>query len=255
MDLEENGKTGAQEISGHTEDGRMGLVDHLDELRRRLIYCIVFVMLGSIAGWFIVPGALDLLTSETGPLQYLGPIDAFAWRMRLALIFGFVIVSPLTIVQIWLFIRPGLHPHERRFAFPTVMSAIILFFLGSGLGVYTIPLTLRILEKFGGPAMRANYTIDRFIGFVGMLIIGLGLVFEMPVVLVLLAKLGIVSYERLVSARKFAIVTTVVVAAIITPTSDPVTLMVFAVPLYMLYEITLLIVRFMKKKPNAETTA
>ncbi len=255
MDLEENRETSAEAAAGRPEEGRMGLIDHLDELRKRIIYSLVFIISGACASWFIVPGALDLLTSETGPLQYLGPIDAFAWRMRLALVFGVVIASPMIIIQVWLFIRPGLLPHERKFAFPTVMSAIILFFMGSGLGVYTIPLTLKILEKFGGESMQANYTIDRFIGFVGALVIGLGVIFEMPVVLVLLAKLGIVSYERLVSARKFAIVTTVAVSAIITPTSDPVTLMVFAVPLYLLFEITLLIVRFMNKKPKAGATA
>jgi sec-independent protein translocase protein TatC len=182
-------------------------------------------------------------------------MDAFTWRLRLAGIIGLAFTSPVVITEIWLFIAPGLKKHERRFALPAILSASILFYIGGAVGVLTLPFTLKILQKFGGEYMRANYTIDRFISFFGSFILGLGIVFESPVVLILLAKLGIVSYKRLAGGRKYAIVITALAAAVITPTGDPITMMAFAIPMYMLFEITLLIIRFMKPpvKPEASS--
>lgn len=234
---------------------KLGLVDHLDELRRRLIYCLLAIGAASTGGWYLAPPVLKFLAFGQ-KLQALGPVDPFMWQLKLAVIIGVVIASPIVILQIWLFVSPGLKPEERRFAFPTIFSAILLFFLGGGMGAYMVPLTLKILSKFLGGAVHADYALDRFISFVGSFVIGLGLMFETPVVLILLAKIGIVNYKQLAKGRGFALVIAVIASAVITPTGDPFTMTAFAVPLYLLYEITLIAVRFIKppKKPaTAET--
>jgi len=233
---------------------QMSLIDHLDELRNRIIYSLVFVLIGSCAGWFLAPAALKLL-SYGQKLQALAPLDPFMWQLRMSMIIGVVIAAPMIILQVWLFIRPALKKNERRFAFPTIFSAIILFFLGGALGAATVPLTLKVLSKFMAGYVHSDYSLDRFISFVSSYVLGLGIVFEMPVVLVLLAKIGVISYKQLAAGRKFAFIAIVAVAAIITPTGDPITLAAFSLPLYLLFEITLLVIRFMKTKPRDEEPA
>jgi sec-independent protein translocase protein TatC len=237
---------------GGENESRMGFVDHLDELRRRIIYCLLAVAAGSVAGWFLAPPTLKFL-SFGQKLQALGPIDPFMWQLKLSLILGVFLASPIIIIQVWLFVSPGLKPDERRFAFPTIFSAILLFFMGGALGAYMVPLTLKVLSKFLRGTVHPDYAIDRFVSFVGSFVIGLGLTFEAPVVLVLLAKLGIVSYKQLAKGRGYAAVISAIVAAVITPTGDPFTMAAFAVPLYLLYEITLIAIRFMKpsRRPEA----
>jgi sec-independent protein translocase protein TatC len=243
-------KTPSQETD---EDAlsQMGLIDHLDELRKRIIYSLVFFVVGTCGGWYMAPEALKLLSYGQN-LQALGPLDPFMMQLKMAMIIGVIVASPMLIMQIWLFISPGLKPSERRFAFPTIFSAIILFFLGGGLGAATVPLTLRVLSQFMKGYVHSDYSLDRFITFVGSYVLGLGIVFEMPVVLVLLAKIGIISYKQLVAGRKYAFVLIVFIAAVITPTGDPITLTVFTVPLYLLFEATLLVIRFIKPTPKEE---
>jgi sec-independent protein translocase protein TatC len=243
---EEESKRENSPAASEIEEKRMSLIDHLDEFRTRLIYCIVAVCVTSAAGWWLAPVALKLMISQTGSVKYLGPTDAFMWRLRLAVILGVLIAAPAIILEIWLFIRPGLKPSERRFAFPTIFSAVTLFFAGTAAGAWSVPLTLKILEKFADGAIRPDYTIDRYVTFVGSIVISFGIVFEIPVVLVLLAKLGIVSYKMLAAGRKWAVILILIISAVITPTGDPFTLMIVSVPIYLLFEVTLIIIRFMK---------
>ncbi len=236
-----------EEHQKKNEFEKMDLVDHLDELRRRLIWSLAFIAAGSLAGWWIAPFLLDAITSGIeGSLQYFRPQDGFIWRLKLAMIVGVIIASPLIIVQIWLFIKPALTKSERRFAFPTIFSAIILFFGGCAFATLVVPYTLSFLEKFAGEAAKPHYSLDGYIGFVGMFILAFGIVFEVPVVLVLLAKLGIVSYEKLVQSRKYAILISMIIGSLLTP-ADPTSMFFLAVPLYTLFEASLVIIRFMKK--------
>lgn len=252
MCMADEEKETAEKKPEDTHEKRMDLVNHLDELRTRIIYCLVAVVVAGVGSWWLVPTVLKYLIASTGHVKYLGPADAFMWRLRLAAILGAIVAGPFVIVQVWLFVRPGLKPSERRFAFPAIFSAIILFFVGVVFGVSTVQVTLRILEKFGGEMVRPDYTIDRYLSFVGSFVLAFGVVFEVPVVLVLLAKLGIVSYKRLAASRKFAFLISAILGAIITPT-DGVTMFFVAVPLYLLFEISLLIIRFTsapKKEEN-----
>jgi sec-independent protein translocase protein TatC len=247
---EDEKETGENEKVDPVEK-RMDLIDHLDELRTRLIYCIVALVVVSVGSWWLVPTALKYLIASTGHVKYLGPADAFMWRIRLAGVLGAIVSGPFIIVQIWLFVRPGLKPNERRFAFPTISLAIILFYIGVIFGLNTVQITLRVLEKFGGDMLRPDYTVDRYLSFVGSFVLAFGVVFEVPVVLVLLAKLGIVSYQKLASSRRWAVLIAVVLGAIMTPT-DGVTMFFVAVPLYVLFELSLLFIRFTTPRKKEE---
>jgi len=224
----------------------MSFIDHLEELRRRLIICILFICAASVGGWFIVPYVLKILLKATGPLHYMHPMDAFTWKLKLALYIGMALTSPVLITEIWLFVAPGLKKQERRFALPTILSASILFFMGVSTGVLILPLTLKYLQSLGGGEMLPFYMIDRYLGFFCALAIGFGLAFETPVILILLAKLGVVSYQRLARGRKYALFAAAFGAAFINPSNDPITTIGFLVVMYMFFEISLLIIRFIK---------
>jgi len=225
---------------------QMSLIDHLEELRTRLIICIITACVGTVGGWFVVPRALKILLRTTGSLHYMHPMDAFTWKIKLAFYIGLAITSPVLITEIWLFIAPALKKNERRFAFPTILSATLLFYTGVSAGVLMLPLTLKYLQSLGGKEMLPFYMIDKYLGFFCALAIGLGIAFETPVVLVLLAKLGVVSYKRLASGRKYAILISAVGAAVVNPSNDPVTTIGFFVTMYLFFEISLLIIRFIK---------
>ncbi|HOX27706.1 MAG TPA: twin-arginine translocase subunit TatC [bacterium] len=248
MSEEQSGSESAKEKSA-----QMGLIEHLDELRRRLIYALIAVGIGCIGGWFFSPTALNLIIPPTVKVQYLGPADAFMWRLRVAGVLGILIAAPILIIQIWLFIAPALKPTEKKMALPTIFSAIILFFVGGGFGISTVKYTLKVLEQFSWGSVQPNYSLDRYISFVTAFLFSFAVVFEIPVVLVMLAKIGIVSYKRLAASRRYALLIAVIAAAILTPTGDLPTLSFVAIPIYILYEISLLIIRFTTPKKAPET--
>lgn len=224
----------------------MTVVEHLDELRSRLIISLIAIAVCAVGGWFFNLEAIEFLTSKVeGKLIYLGPADAFLVRMKIALILGFAAATPVVFWQAWLFVAPGLYPHERRYAGPVIIAAVILFALGGAFGVFTVPFTLNFLQKFGGGVLEATYTVDKFVSFASSLILAFAVVFEMPLVLIFLAKVGIVSHKTLAAGRKYAFLIILMVAAVLTP-ADIVSMLIMAGPLYLLFEISLFATRFVR---------
>ncbi len=241
----ETAKKTADPAAQNDDPSRMSLIDHLDELRSRIIYALITVTIGSIASWFVTMPVLNHLIKGAGKVITLGPADAFMWRIKLAIILGVIFCAPALLYQIWLFIRPALLPHERRFVFPVVFSGTILFFAGAFFGSLVIPMTLQFLEGFAGGSIEPTYTLDKYLSFVGTFVIAFGVVFELPVVLILLAKMGLVSHQFLVANRKFAVLISLIVGSILTP-ADVASMFFLAVPLMLLYEISVIIIKFMK---------
>ncbi|MEW5945141.1 MAG: twin-arginine translocase subunit TatC [bacterium] len=233
-------------------DAEMTFVEHLDELRTRLIISLAAVFVCSVGCYFLSLDALQLLMNrlDTGKLQYLGPADAFMVRLKISVALGLAAASPVVFWQVWLFVAPGLYRHERRYAGPAVAAAVALFFTGAAFGVYTVPVTLNFLQKFGGGVLEANYTVDRFVSFAMSLIIAFAAVFELPLVLVLLVKIGVVSHARLAASRKYAFLLILIVSAVLTP-ADIVSMLIMAGPLYALFEISLLVTRFVKTSDDS----
>jgi sec-independent protein translocase protein TatC len=224
------------------EEGRMSLLEHLDELRGRVIKCAVAVIVCSIAGWILGPTVLEILSKPVGKLYFFGPTEALVVRMKLALAIGFGFASPVIIYQIWSFIVPALTRSEKGYAIPTLISSLILFFGGVAFGYFLVmPVGIKVLLSFGGPALEGLIGVQKYFSFVIWLLAACGIVFEMPVVVFFLTKLGIVSPGLLVRRWREAIVIIFIISAVVTPSIDFVSQALLSIPLMGLYVVSILV--------------
>lgn len=227
--------------------GKMSIVEHLEELRRRLLICLVAVALGTIAALLFTDPLMEILLRLAGPdihVQAIEVPEKFTTSLRLALIVGIALAMPVLIYQIWLFLRPALFPHERRYVL-IGLPLVILFFIGGVLFSYflALPAALRFLLNFGSGLVTTQPQLGPYLSFISTLLLWSGISFELPVFLFFLAKIHVLDWRRLARGRKYAFLIICIVAAIITPTPDPVNMMIVAIPLYLLYEIGILLAR------------
>jgi sec-independent protein translocase protein TatC len=231
----------------------MTLVEHLSELRRRVIISVVaFSVLATVA--FVVYG--HILSFLEGPycrvahpcqLYVTGPLDGLSLRIEIAAYGGAFLALPVVLWEMWRFITPGLKANEKRYAIPFLLSSIILFCLGAALAFLIFPHALQWLQSIGGPTLKEIYNPQRYLGLILALMAIFGIAFEFPVVLVSLELAGVVSPRTLSSWRRWAIFLIVLFAAIITPSSDPFSMTALAVPLYVFYEMSIVIGRILKR--------
>lgn len=243
--------------------GTMTVIEHLTELRRRLIICMWAIGGGSIGGWFLWDPFLKLVqepycnfiathpsqapTSGCG-LVFLGPFDGFTVRMKSTLFLGLVVALPIVLYQLWAFIVPGLSSKEKRWSIPFVVSSFVLFIAGGVLAYFILPKSLDFLLSFAGEAATPVLTIDRYVGFVTLLTLAFGLSFLFPVVLVFLELIGLVSPQTLGHYRRYAILIISIISAVITPGTDMVSMVAMMVPMYVFYEAAIVIGRLMKRE-------
>ena len=228
----------------------MTLLEHLEELRRRLIVCLLAVALGTILGFVLAEPLMglliDLIKGVPGvTVQAIEVPEKFATTLRLSLIVGIAVAMPVLVYEIWLFFRPGLEAKERRFVL--LGLPLVVFFFCSGVAfsyLVALPAALRFLLGFGSEQVVTQPQLGPYLGFVSTLLLWSGVSFELPIFLFTLAKIGVVDWRRLSRWRKYAFLVICIVAAVITPTPDPVNMMVIALPLYVLYEIGILLTRF-----------
>jgi sec-independent protein translocase protein TatC len=242
----------------------MTMVEHLEELRRRVFIAFIAIAVAAIAGWLLYgPVFTFLLHSYTVACQHLpaknqppqgcdavvvsGVVEPFLIRLKVSMYTGLAIALPVVMFQLWRFITPGLTQKERKLAVPFVLSSVALFVLGGFFAFWTLPRGLNFLLGFGGPHIVPLITASRYISFVILLTLAFGVSFEFPLVLIFLAWIGIVSSARLRQWRRFAILFIVVFAAVITPSQDPFTLLAMSVPMIVFYEATIWITRLMKR--------
>ncbi len=230
-----------------TDDGKvMSLVDHLAELRRRIALSLLAVIIGSVAGFILAPEILKVLKAPYGDarLQLLAPGEGFFIYLKIALVTGVVLGMPVILWQLWLFISPGLTRKERRLARPWVPLALVFFVTGVSIAYFVLPYAVAFLGSFGQEgALENRWTADGYFGFIAMMFLAFGLVMEYPIVLVLLSKVGIVTSSRLRSSRRIVIVVIAVVAAVVTPGGDIISPIALGVTMYILYELSILLVR------------
>ena len=232
---------------------RMPLVDHLAELRRRLIISVLALVVGAIVGFILYNPILRILlrpyTEVTGKTEFVffDPLEAFATRLKVAAWSGAFLASPVVLWQLWRFITPGLHKNEKRYAIPFIVSSILLFALGAFVALYTFESALRFLIGVGGESLTPLFSASKFLSLIILMIIAFGIAFEFPVLLVCLELAGVVTSARLRKWRRPAIVVIVAVAAVITPSQDPYSLFAMVVPMYLFYEGSILIGRLLKK--------
>jgi sec-independent protein translocase protein TatC len=238
---------------------RMTLLEHLEELRHRLAWSIAAVFAGFllcwywaklIFAWIAVPITQFLPSGEK--LAFTGLVDPFMLYMKVALLAGIFVASPVILYQFWLFISPALYRHERRIAVPFIVFTTA-FFLGGGYFGYKIafPMVVHFLLQVG-ENFRQVVTINEYFSMASKVILGLGLVFEMPVLILLLARLGIVTHRILWKYFRYAVLIVFIIAAVITPTPDIPTQCVFALPMIALYLLGILVAWLFGKKPPVE---
>jgi len=235
----------------------MTVVEHLTELRRRIIISLVAVAGTAALVYWFAPDVIRWLLqyykdatsgrNVTDKFVFTGPLDAFITRLKIATYGGIVLAVPVWLWQLWRFITPGLNPREKRYAVPFILSSIALFALGAFVALLTLPEALSFLLKAGGQEVRPLLTADKYIGLVSLMILAFGLAFEFPVVLVFLLIARVISTDTLKRWRRWAIVLIFVFAAVITPSQDPYSLFFMAIPMCLFYEGSILIGKVLKR--------
>jgi sec-independent protein translocase protein TatC len=236
----------------HPGEKRMPFLDHLEELRWCLLKAISAVILCSIGAWFYREEIIYLLVrlnpDPDAKLIYLKPIDAMMVQLQISLALGTVIALPIVIQQAWSFIAPGLLPHEKKYVPYLIFFTILCFAIGAAFAYFIIiPFTLKFLASFSGEHLQASWTIDYYLAFVTQMILGFGLVFEMPMLALALAWIGIIDDHFLKKYRSYGIVAIFVIAALLTP-PEPSSQIMLAIPLVILYEISILVTKVVRKR-------
>ena len=229
-------------VSERAELPGMSLMEHLDELRKRIVHSAIYLALGFVAVWAFHNRFVDFIQA---PLNHIGkslvfthPMDALNLDLQVSLVGGAILASPFILFQVWLFIAPGLYQKERRFVVPFMAATVGLFLGGASFAYFFVfPGALRILIFGFGSKFNPMVTIEDYTGFFLSIILGLGISFELPVLIFFLAMFGIVSPRFLWKNIRYAVLAVFVVAAFICPSPDPWTMCIYAIPMLSLYVI------------------
>ncbi len=242
-----------------THPDKMTFLEHLEELRQRLVRALVYLAGGFAVCWGFREPIFHFLVA---PMRRAGYNDAFIFTspaealmlyMKMAFFAGIFVALPFVLYEIWAFIAPGLYRHEKAWAIPFIGMGSIFFTLGALFGHYVLfPTTFRFLAGFGGPDMRFLPKIDEYWSFYSWFLLGLGLVFQIPVIIFVLARIGLVTPRLLLKGWKFAVLGSFVVAAFVTPTPDVVNQTALALPMIGLYLLGVLVAWLFGKKRRVE---
>jgi len=227
----------------------MGFLDHLEELRRRIVYSIAAVALGFFACWWKVEKIYDIMqrpimdalrnNGMSEKLVYLNPTEPFNLYLKIAALAGLFLTSPFVLYQVWMFISPGLYRNEKRYVVPFMVSTIALFSAGGYFGFKIVyPAALNFLISFG-KQFQPMITIKEYTELFLSIILGMGLIFEMPILVFFLALMGIVTAGWMWKNFRYSILIIFIVAAIVTPTSDILNMCIFAAPMIALYALSI----------------
>ena len=249
--------------SGLPDDARMTIWEHLAELRSRIIKVFVAVLVGVVIGWFLYPYVVAFLVA---PYESIQPdatlyatsfLEPFSIRIQTSVYLGVAMAMPVILWQIWRFVTPGLYPNERKAAIPFMASALFLFVLGATIAYLTLPAALTFLLEVAGADIEVIPTVDSYLKLNLFMMLAFGVGMEFPVLLVALQLIGVLQPEQLSRWRRYAIVVIALIAAIITPSGDPISMMALATPMYVFYEVSILIGRLFKRRRRkaAQATA
>lgn len=225
----------------------MSLVDHLSELRGRLVKSVIAIVVGSVIGWLATPSLIAFLRGPLGdrPLVFLSPGEAFFVYLKISVAVGIILAMPVILYQVWAFVSPGLTPAERRVVRPWVPLALVLFAIGVLVAYVVLPFAMAFLLGFEQPQndIRATITMNNYFGFITTLFLAFGLTMEFPVLLFGLSRVGIVTSARLRAARRYVIVGISIFATVVTPGGDIVSPTVLGLTMYALFELAIIFIR------------
>jgi len=227
-------------ISDRAELPGMSLMEHLDELRKRLIRSVIFLIIGFCVAYYF---HVQLFEIVKRPLDNLGialnfthPTDILNLYLKTAFVGGTILASPFILYQLWLFISPGMYAHEKRYVFPFMAATVGLFLSGAYFGLrWVLPGTIKVLVLDFGKGFNHILTVDDYTGFFMAVILGLGICFELPILIFFLSLFGIVDAKFLLKHIRYAILIVFIISAIICPLPDPISMCLFASPMLALY--------------------
>ena len=248
------------------EDDRADLVHHLEELRSRIIRSIAYVGVLTMVGWFFYDHAYRLLmlpvtkaaTAAGGKIIFANPLEAFWVRVQVSVVLGVLAAGPLVFWEIWSFVAPGLRRSERRALLPLLPISAVLGLAGAAL-CYAVSFRMfPWVIALAPPGVQPLFRMSETVLLIAKLLLAFAASFQMPIILIFLVKVGIVSPDFLAAKRKEAIIGLVILSAVVTPTGDAITMLMLAAPLYLLYEGTVVVARFIYRRREAaikESTA
>ncbi|MDK1018444.1 MAG: twin-arginine translocase subunit TatC [Actinomycetota bacterium] len=232
----------------------MSMMNHFVEFRSRLIKVLIAVAIATFVAFFFNKQILDLLARPyyvavpDSQLAFFKPTEAFSAVMRLSLFAGVILASPVILYQAWRFAAPAMSTREKRWAYPISVVFVLLFLFGVTVGYVALERGLGFLLGFGGDALTPVISIDSYLKFATRFVLAFGIAFDFPIFLFAAAAAGAITSKKLRENRRWALLFILIAAAIITPTGDPMTLMLLAVPLYILFEISILAIRFILRR-------
>ena len=227
----------------------MSILRHLEELRTRIIRSLIAIAVGSAIAYFYIEDIMRYLTLPTGRLYYLQPAEAFFTYIKIAIFAGFLLALPVVFYQAWKFILPALTVRERTVIGILVPSSVLLFFAGLAFSFFLVlPAALKFFVGFSTENLQPMFTLHQYFDFVLAFILPFGAVFELPLLVIVFAKLGFISSKFLQSKQRIVIFLAFVVGAVISPTPDIFTQSMIAIPLILLYELSYLVVRFVLRR-------
>jgi sec-independent protein translocase protein TatC len=227
-------------VSDRAELPGMSLMEHLEELRKRIMRSLMFLGGGFVIGWIFRMQLYEIIKKPLDDLHlglyYPHPTDPLNLYLKTALVGGAIIASPFILYQVWLFISPGMYQNEKKYVWPFMSATVGLFLCGAWFGYhYVIENAIRVLVFGFGKGFQPILTIDEYTGFFLSIILGLGICFELPILIFFLALFGIVDAKFLLRHFRYAILAIFIVAAIICPMQDPFSMCLFASPMLFLY--------------------
>jgi sec-independent protein translocase protein TatC len=226
-------------------DRRRSLVEHLDELRARLIQCLIWIAAFSIGAYFLTDRFIHMMAGMVGPLVYLHPAEAFLVKLKLAVVLGAFASAPVLLYHLWRYIGVALTISEQKILFGALPFSYVLFVAGAALSWFGVtPMGLRYLTSFSSPDLKPFISLESCFNFTFSLTLGMGLLFQLPLVLAALAWWGIIDAAFLAKYRKHAFLVILVICGIVTPSPDIMSQLMLTIPTYGLFELSIILARF-----------
>ncbi len=241
-------------------EDKQTILEHLEELRKSLIVSVIAIIVAAVLSFSFNEQILAIITSPLTNLNenlvVTGVTEAFFVKLKLAFLSGFIIASPIVLWSFWNFFKPALYPSERKYIYVLLPISLLLFAGGVLFSYFGIlGLVLKFFIYIAGDTLETMFKVDQYVAFVMAFTIPFGIVFELPVVVYFLTIIGVIRYELLANNRKYALLIIVILAAALTPGPDPVSQMMMAVPVYLLFEISIWISKWAGKKKRSAREA
>jgi sec-independent protein translocase protein TatC len=249
-----------EELESESEKGKMSFLDHLDELRRRIVYAVIAIVVGFLIAclfltqlyeFIVTPMQAALPPGQT--LVYTEPTEALMLYLKMAVLAGLLIASPGVMTQVWLFVAPGLYSNEKRLAIPFVAMSSFFFVAGAAFAHYVVfPLTWQFFQSFSSDTLTFMPRIEPAFGLYVKLLLVFGLIFQMPTLVLFLARMGVITARFLLKNMKYAILIMFIVGAVLSPGTDPVGQVLMAGPMFLLYLLSIGLAWMFGKKHKKE---